>query len=340
MKLRHLLSNHRFFRETFFYLALSLSIIIPSLTDASPFQAQAHTISKMRLILQWLPQSQFAGYYVALEKGFYRKRGIDLEIFSGGPDVSPSAFLRDKRADFATLWLSTAIQKRAQGMRLINIAQMIQRSSMMLVVKKSSPIKRPEDLHNRKVSIFDGDFAIQPKALFRKLNIKPHLITQSSTPNLFLRGGVDAVSAMWYNEYFSILSAGINEDELRTFFYSDYDLNFPEDGIYVLEQLFREKPELTCAFVNASIEGWYYAFSRPEEAIDIVIKEMSKAGVPANRAHQRWMLSRIKELMIDSTGTDIGILSERSYNTVTEELKKAGLIKKTPPIKDFYRPCQ
>lgn len=317
----------------------SLFLILVPLSISS-VHAKDVTMTKMKLILQWLPQAQFAGYYVALEKGFYRKHGIDLEILSGGPDIMPSNILKHKKADFATMWLSTAIQRRSEGIRLVNIAQMIQRSSLMIVAKKNSSIKKPEDLDNKKVSIFDGDFAIQPKALFRALNIKPRIITQSSTASLFLRGAVDAVSAMWYNEYHTLLNAGIDEDELTTFFYSDYNLNFPEDGIYVLEELYKSDPKICCAFVQASIEGWYYAFSKPEEALNIVIKEMSKVGVPANKAHQRWMLNRIKDLMIDSSGSDIGHLSENSYNTVSKELKTAGLIRKIPPFSDFYKPCQ
>ncbi|MCX8070682.1 MAG: ABC transporter substrate-binding protein [Thermodesulfovibrionales bacterium] len=321
------------------YLSLLLIPIFTFLLISSA-HAKDITMTKMKLILQWLPQSQFAGYYVALEKGFYRKYGIDLEIINGGPDILPSQVLKDKKADFATMWLSTAIQKRTEGIRLVNIAQMIQRSSLMLVAKKNSAIKKPEDLDNKKVSIFAGDFAIQPKALFRTLKIKPRLITQSSTPSLFLRGAVDAASAMWYNEYHSILSAGINEDELTTFFYSDYNLNFPEDGIYVLEDFYKSNRNLCCAFVKASIEGWYYAFSKPEEAINIVTKEMLKSGVPASKSHQIWMLKRIRDLMTDSARTDIGNLSEKSYETVAKELKTAGLIKEIPAFADFYKPCQ
>lgn len=243
-----------------FFFFLSYSLIVNS------SYAQDMTITKMRLALQWLPQAQFAGYYVALEKGFYRKEGIDLEIINGGPDISPSQYLKDNKADFATMWLSTAIQKRAEGLKIVNIAQMIQRSSLMLVTKKSSLIKKPEDFHNKKVSIFDGDFAIQPKALFKALNIRPRIIPQSSSPNLFLRDGVDGVSAMWYNEYHALVSAGINEDELTSFFYSDYNLNFPEDGIYVTEEVYKKNPLKVCSFIKASIEGWYYAFTRPDEA--------------------------------------------------------------------------
>ncbi len=302
--------------------------------------SEPKTLKKARLILQWLPHAQFAGYYVAHEMGFYKKYGIDLEILPSGPDASPSAFLKDKKAEFATMWLSTAIQKRASGLRLLNMGQMVQRSSLMLVLKKGSGIKTPADLHNKKVSIFDGDFSIQPRALFKKLSISPRIITQSSTVNLFLRGGVDAVSAMWYNEYHTILSAGIDTEEIETFFYSDYGLNFPEDGIYVLEDFFRDSAEIACAFVKASIEGWEYALSRPEEAIDIVLKRMTEARVPANRAHQRWMLMRIGDLMRLKGKEIMGVLFKNDYDLVAKELHSLGLIEKIPSFEGFHISCR
>ncbi len=324
----------------FLVVFLCLLFYLPSPECSEPNTHKPKTLQKVRLILQWLPQAQFAGYYVAHERGLYKKYGIDLEILPSGPDAPPSVFLREKKAEFATMWLSTAIQKRANGLRLINIGQMIQRSALMLVVKKDSGIKRPADLHNKKVSIFDGDFSIQPMALFKRLSINPRLITQSTTVNLFLRGGVDAVSAMWYNEYHMILSAGINPEELQTFLYSDYGLNFPEDGIYVLESFFKDHADIACAFVKASIEGWEYALLRPEEAVDTVLKRMIEAGVPANRAHQKWMLLRIGDLMRHKGKDGLGVLFKNDYDLVAKELQCLGLINKIPAFEDFHISCR
>lgn len=324
--------------KIFSKLAISLAAIIILIPSIS-FSSQDVTLKKVRIVLQWLPQGQFAGYFVGLEKGVFRKHGIDLEIINGGPDISPVKYLKDGKAEFATMWLSTAIQKRAEGLNIINIAQMHQRSSLLIVTMKKSGIKSPKDLHNKKVGIFKGDFAIQPNALFRLLNISPRLIPQSSSPNLFLRGVVDATSAMWYNEYHMILSAGINENEIEVFSFADYNLNFPEDGLYVSSEFIRDNQETACAFVKASIESWYRVFSKPDEAVDIVLKYMIKAGVPANKAHQRWMIMRIRDVMTDSSGSDIGHLSKDSFQTVANELYKTGMIKKIPRYEDFYKPC-
>ena len=121
---------------------------------------------------------------------------------------------------------------------MINIGQIIQRSAFILLAKKSRGINKPEDINNKKVSLWGEEFQIQPRAFFKKYNLKVKIIPQGLSVNLFLGDGVDVASAMWYNEYHTILNSGLNPEELTTFFFYDCGLNFPEDGIYTLEKFF------------------------------------------------------------------------------------------------------
>lgn len=296
-------------------------------------------LRKAVFLPQWVPQAQFAGYYVACKKGMYKKHGIDLTILAGGASRPPSVYLETGRAQFVTSWLSSALQMRSKGIRLVNIGQVVQRSSLMLIAKKSSGIAKPSDMKGRKVGLWAGDFEIQPRAFFRKEGLTVNPVRQSFSVNLFLRGGVDVASAMWYNEYHTIINAGVNPDELSTFFFSEMGLNFPEDGIYALEDTVRRDPELADAFVQASLEGWNYAFAHPEETVDIVLEYASAAKIPANRAHQRWMLARMGELILPpkEDGSSMGVLKERDFSLVAGELKAAGLIGTPPAFGDFYK---
>jgi NitT/TauT family transport system substrate-binding protein len=299
------------------------------------------TVQNASFVPQWSPQAQFAGYYVAYEKGIYRQYGINLNMLTGGPHIVPLNMLDEGRADFCTAWLSTAIQKRSQGLKVVNIAQIVQRSALMLVAKKEKGITKPQDFNGKRIGLWRDEFRLQPAAFFKKFNLNVTVIPQSDSVNLFLRDSVDVASAMWYNEYHTILSSGINSDELTSFFFHEYGLNFPEDGIYTLEETFVKNPDLSCNFAKASIEGWLYTFKHPEEALDIVLKYMRIANVPANRVHQRWMLSRMKDLILPQGSEDISVgrLDKEDYLRVAGELGRNGLIRTIPDLSLFYKVC-
>jgi NitT/TauT family transport system substrate-binding protein len=316
-----------------------LYILLFLLSTLQP-SAAGSQLKKAAFIPQWVPQAQFAGYYVALNQGIYRKHGIDLTILTGGPSNPPLDLLRQGKADFASLWLSTAVQARSQGIRLVNIAQILQRSGLMLVAKKSSGIYKPGDMNGKKVGLWPAS-QTQPRAFFKKYNLEVREVPQTFSVDLFLRDGVDVASAMWYNEYHTILDAGMNPDELIPFFFQDYGLNFPEDGIYALSRTVEKDPDLCRAFVTASLEGWKHAFNHPDETLDMVLKNLKAAHVPATRVQQKWILERMKDLMsLDRESMPAGMLGLDDYNRVARILHESELIEKIPEYRDFYKAIQ
>lgn len=320
------------------YACLALALLL-----ACCAQALAAEPKRAALVLQWQPQAQFAGYFVAHEKGFYREAGVELSIIPGGPDVVASELLANGRAQFATMFLATGVERRANqnsgGLPVVHLAQLVQRSALMLVTRANSGIKEPKDLHGKRVSLWDNEFQLQPRALFQRLGIRPVLLPQSSTLGLFLHGGVEAASAMWYNEYHTLLNSGLEPDELRIFFYRDLDLNFPEDGIYTLDKTLKADPELCNAVVAASLRGWEYAFAHPEEALDIVLAQMRQAHVPISRVHQRFMLARMRDAVMPAAKADtpLGVLRQEDYDRVAQSLVGLGVIKAAPNFRQFTR---
>ncbi len=298
--------------------------------------AEDRPLKKVTFLPQWAPQAQFAGYYAALDKGIYQKYGLDVTILDGGPEQFAWDYLADHKADFVIMQLFAAIQEWDQGAAIVNIAQIIQETGVMFVAKKTSGIREPADMLNRKVGLWDGH--AQPIAFLKKYNLKVEIIPQTYSVNLFLRDGVDVASAMSYNEYHTIINSGYDPDELTTFLFSEHGLNFPEDGIYTLEETFRKDPALCADFVAASLEGWEYAFEHPEEAVDIVLKYMEKGHLPANRMHQMWMLKKVEELiLVDGPGRLTGGLKPDALREVAEEMKKNGMIEKIPDYGTFYK---
>jgi len=303
---------------------------------AFPASGAESALKKASFMPLWTPQAQFAGYYTALDKGIYAAHGIDLTILMGGPGHSPAQALESGEADFAVLWLTTAIQQRVAGVRLVNVAQVIQKSSMMLISRKSSGIRTPADMNGKKVGLWGGDLAIPPHALFAQYGVTVREVPQSGTVNLFLRGGIDVTSAMWYNEYHTILNAGIDPEQLSVVSLDKCGMNFPEDGIYTLESSILKDPALTDAFVNASLDGWQYAFAHPDEALDIVLKYMREAKIPANRMHQKWMLDRMRDLIIPGNPQVLpGRLRGQDFATVASAMRKDGVIRSYPDYTTF-----
>jgi NitT/TauT family transport system substrate-binding protein len=295
---------------------------------------------QVSFVLQWIPQAQFAGYYVALEKGFYEKYGLEVNILRGGPERPSAEWLKKGAADFTTMFLSTAIAERAKGTRLVNVGQILSRSSQVLIAKKSSGINSWQDINGRKTGLWGAELSIMPKALFRRYGLQVTVIPQSSTVNLFLRGGVDVVSAMWYNEYHAILDAGVEPEDLVVFHLSDLGFNLPEDGIYCLETTFKDDPQSCCSFVRASLEGWRYAFDHQDEALDIVMKYVNEAKIATNRQHQKWMLEHMCEVIdLPESGGYPTQLKEEDYMAVAGELMANGLIDDIPAYSDFLENC-
>lgn len=313
---------------------LAAILMILSVLTAGP----APAMERARLVLQWTHQAQFAGYYVAREKGYYAKLDLDLEIMQGGPDRIAMECLETGRADFGSMFLATAIEHRASGMPVICLGQFVQKSALMLVARKGTGITGATDLNGRKVGIWANEFQLQPRALFRRLNIRTQLIPQTSTLDLFLRGGVAAASAMWYNEYHKLIMHGVDEDELVPFFFSDMDLNFPEDGLYCMESTWQKRPEACKALVQGTAKGWEYVFAHPHEALDIVLRNMTEARLPLNHVHQRWMLDRMRDIIQPENGTvPLGELSRRDFRRVTETLLETGFIRSAPAYEAFYK---
>lgn len=293
--------------------------------------AQAGT---QRLVLHWLPQAQFAGFLMAEEKGFYARRGVDLEIVPGGPDVNVSRHLAEGRAEFATMFLSTALERRASGMNLVHIGQIVHQSALMLVARTDSGVRSLNDLQGRRVGMWGPDFQIQPRALFKRLGIEVEVVEQAPSMDLFMRGGLDAVSAMWYNEYHTLMSYGLNEKDMTAFFFRDLDLNFPEDGLYCLRETYERDPAAARAVAQATLEGWAYVFAHPEEALELVVRRMKEHKVRANRAHQRWMLARMQDIILAGGAPRLN-LDRADFEAATAALVEQGFISDPPGYADF-----
>jgi len=285
----------------------------------------------------WLPQAQFAGYYVAKDKGFYSEAGLNVDITHATASIDAPSLLASGKADIISLFLITGIAVRESGMDLMHFGQISQHSAIMLVARKSSGIRNVRDLDGKKIGIWKTGFDEVPKALMNREGLNVQWIPVLATVNLFLMNGIDAMTVMWYNEYHQIYLSGINEDELTPFFLSEYGLDIPEDGLFCLSSTMQTRKDDLRKFLQATLKGWEYAASHRDETLNIVEERMNKAHVPCNRAHQSWMLDKMIRLITPGEKqVSQGRLLEQDYRNAWDVLHPGGNESTRLPYRAFH----
>nr|WP_284366270.1 ABC transporter substrate-binding protein [Maritalea porphyrae] len=282
---------------------------------------------KLTLQLKWVTQAQFAGYYVAKDKGFYEEAGLDIEIKAGGPDIAPPQVIAGGGADVIIDWMPSALASREKGVPLVNIAQPFKRSGMMLTCRKDTGIKSPDDFPGKTLGVWFFGNEYPFLSWMSQLGLATDgsdggvtVLKQGFNVDPILQKQADCVSTMTYNEYWQIIDAGLSEDDLVTFKYENAGVATLEDGLYVLEEDLADPAmvDKLARFVQASMKGWRYAEENPDEAADIVL-ENDDTGAQTEE-HQRRMMREVAKL---TAGTD-GRLSEDDYNRTVATLLAGG----------------
>ncbi len=319
------------------------SLGAPAAASEGPAASSPGAAAPVVLKLHWYPQAQFAGYLLAQEKGFFRAAGAgDVEIRWSTAGERSLDTLADHRSAFCTGWLCDALVRRAHGAPLVHLVQVTQKSAMLLVTRRADGIDTPAAMNGQRVGLWGGDFDVLPRAFFRKFQVQPEIVPQSSSMVPFLRGAVSIASAMHYNEYHKLLEAGLRPEDLRVFQLADYGLDFPEDGVYCHAQLWRERPDHCLAMARAIQQGWDYALAHEAEALDVVMDYCRRAEVRTSRNHQQWMLRSMAGLIrrrSDGAAAAWGELPAEVYQAVGQELLRQGLVDAVPPWTEFHRPA-
>ena len=242
---------------------------------------------------QWTPQSQFAGYYVAQEMGFYQEAGVEVDFQHPSASYSATNLLLEGSSDIITQQLVQAMIAIDRGMPMVHVLQTSQHNALVLV-SKSDSLRTLEDLKGKKVGVWKSGFGELAYIMDTEKNLDIQWIPFLESVNLFLSGAINATLAMGYNEYLKIRASGHEDKPVIRFSETEYD--YPEDGLYVSTDFYQRHPDKVKAFVEASRKGWEWAHEHPEETLDIVMKWAEKESVHTNRIHQQWMLEQILSL--------------------------------------------
>ena len=274
--------------------------------------------------LKWVTQTQFAGYYVAQDKGFYEAEGLNVTIKAGGPDIGPMSVLAGGGADVAVDWMPSALAAREKGFDAVNIAQPFKSSGMMLVCRKDRGVNSTADLKGKNLYVWYYGNEWPFLSWMSKLGLKPDqdisVFKQGWDILPLTQGDAACVSAMSYNEYWQVLNEGLKPEELTVFRYEDEGVATLEDGLYVVgdnlkDAAFKDK---MVRFVRASMKGWKYAETNQAEAAEIVVNNDDSGAQTVD--HNTTQMGEIAKLTAGSNGS----LSEADFNRTVSSLMTGG----------------
>ncbi|MFV9504286.1 MAG: ABC transporter substrate-binding protein [Oscillochloridaceae bacterium umkhey_bin13] len=274
----------------------------PAAPAPAPDAPAAATADKVTLQLKWVPQAQFAGYFAALDQGFYAEEGLEVTIAPGGPDIVPEQVVASGRAEFGINWMASLLSTREQGVPLVNIAQIFTRAGMRQLSWKDEGLNSPADLAGRDVAVWFGGNEYNLLATLAKYGIDRdtglNLVQQPFDMNLLLNREVDSAAAMTYNELYQVLSAGHTIEELNILDYNAEGTAMPEDGIFVSADWLNADPknaDIAARFLRASFKGWAFCRDNVDACVQIVLKQDS-GGVMTAEA-QTWQMDEVNKLV-------------------------------------------
>lgn len=302
-------------------------------------------LTPVKLQLQWVPQAQFAGYYAALDQGYYEAEGLDVEIVAGGVDIVPQEVLAAGDVDYAISWVPKVLGSIEQGAAITNVAQIFERSGTLGVSFKDAGITSPADFKGKNVGSwgFGNEWELFAGMQEEGVTLDDiNLVQQSFDMNALLQGDVDVAQAMTYNEYAQLLETENPEtgelyqpDDLNVIDYNDVGSAMLQDAIWAQTEELDDDAyaDQTVKFIKASIQGWAYVRDNPEDAATIV----TEAGSELGQSHQLWMANETNKLIWPSTSGGVGMIDEEAWaQTVaiaegTENETGATIISQPPP---------
>ena len=301
-------------------------------------------LTPITLQSKWVVQAQFAGYYAAVDQGFYEDEGLDVTIRAGGPDIVPEQVVLGGQAEFGIDWLDNLLATRDQGQDLVNIAQVFARSGMTEVTWKDSGLDDITDLRDKNVGVWLGGNEHKLFAALTKNGIDPqkdvNVVAQPFAMDLFLDREVDAAAAMTYNELAQVLEAENPDtgelyglDELNVFRMSELGTGALEDGVFVRGDWIADSAnqDVATRFLKASFRGWMYCRDNPDDCVSIVLDN----GPTLGEGHQAWMMNEINDL-IWPNDLGIGVMDPASFDVTNQIATDYDIIKK-PATSDAYR---
>jgi NitT/TauT family transport system substrate-binding protein len=284
-------------------------------------------VTKIKLQLQWFYQAQFAGYIAAVDKGFYKEQGLDVQLLEGAVDIVPQTVLAQGKADYAVAWVPKALASREQGAKITDVGQIFARSGTYQVGFANKNIKSPADFRGKKVGNWGFGNEFELFAGMTKAGLDPGkdvtLVQQQFDMQGLLKGDIDVAQAMSYNEYAQLLEA-TNPATGKLYQASDFNIidwkqvgtSMLQDSVWANTDKLNDKAyqDQTVKFLAGTIKGWAYCRDHPEECRDLVVAKGSKLG----KSHQLWQMNEVNKLIWPSAN-GVGLINQADWDRTVDQ---------------------
>lgn len=328
------------------FALLAVFAVVLALIPAASAQDGLTPVS---VVMKWVPQAQFAGYYAAAALGYYEDEGLDVTIVPAGVDINPQQLLASGEAEFIVDWMGNALATRAAGGDLVNVAQIYQRSGMRQITWADSGLTSFDQLGDKVVGVWCcgnqyPTFAALTQAGFsvEDMEADGRIAQQAFDMNAFLAREIDAASAMTYNEVAQVLeSVGpdgtfplYTMDDLNLLDFNENGTAMLEDGLYARSEWLAEdgSEETAIKFLRATFRGWAYCRDNVEDCTNFVLE----AGPTLGEGHQMWMTNEVNKLVWPSEN-GVGILDAAAFETTARIALDFGVISAAIPAEEMYR---
>ncbi len=294
----------------------------------------------VKLQLQWVTQSQFAGYFAAVDQGFYAEQCLDVTILEGAVDIVPQQVVASGQAEFGLAWVPKVLASRAEGADLVNIAQVFQRSGTLEVSWADAPVETIADMAGKKVGTWGFGNEHELFVAMRAEGIDPNnpddvtIIQQSFDMLALLNRELDAAQAMIYNEYAQVLEA-VNPEtgelyqpsDLVVIDFNDVGTAMLQDHVFARESWLAEEgnEDIAVRFLAASFKGWQFCRDNFDACVQVVLDN----GPTLGRSHMSWQLNEINKLIWPSPA-GIGVMDQALWDQTVQVSVEGGVISDVP----------
>lgn len=338
MKHKHLRTGGRLMSLLLVFALIATACGSDDDDDVSSADRSCETVDDVTLQLQWFAQAQFAGYYAAVDQGFYQDRCMNVTILEGGVDIVPQQVLGSGAADYAISWVPRVLASREEGINAVNVAQVFQRSGTLQVSFADAGIKSPADLAGKKVGSWGFGNEFELLAGSRAAGVEPgtdyEIVQQSFDMLALINREIDAAQAMIYNEYAQVLETAnpatgelYTADDLTVIDWNDVGAAMLQDAIWADGTRLSDAgyEDQTTRFIAASVEGWAWCRDNASACVDVVLANGSTLG----RSHQEWQLNEISGLIWPSPG-GAGVMDKGLWDQTIEIATSEGILNAAP----------